>query len=427
MESQLLIVGVNHHWSPVEVRERLAIAPERVAEFLRRLVAHPAVQEAVLISTCNRVEVVVVSPTPDEAVRVTREELAATRGFSDLELHDALLQYRSREAVRHLFRVASSLDSLVVGEPQILGQIKDFYRRAAAAGTVGVVLHRCFHKAFTVAKRVRTETGIASRAVSVSSAAVELASKVFERLDDKTALLIGAGTMGELAARHLVAHGVRSVLFVNRNFERAALLAQQLGGTAMPFEELPRALVWADVVIGSTAADEFVLTPEMVRQALRQRNFRPLFLIDVSVPRNFDPRINQLDQVYLFDVDDLVAVAAQNREQRLEQAERAELIVEAEVDAFLRWLRTLDAVPTIVALRDRLERIRSEEVEKFFANHPQLDDRMRQHIAAFSRTLLAKVLHVPLTQLKREGAKHEKLYLAAARRLFRLDHDEEED
>ncbi len=427
MESELLIVGVNHHWSPVEVRERLAIQPEKVPGFLQRVTRHRGVEEAAVLSTCNRVEVVLVAREMEEAVDAVTRELANTESCPEEILRENLLAYRGREAVRHLFRVAASLDSLVVGEPQILGQMKDFYRRAVASGSIGVVLHRCFHKAFSVAKRVRTETGVASRAVSVSSAAVELASKVFERLDDKTALLIGAGTMGELAARHLLSHGVRRLLVINRNFERAVTVAKQFGGTPMPFEDLAQALLWADVVIGATAAEGFVLTAEAVRQALRERKFRSLFLIDLSVPRNFDPAINQIDQVYLFDVDDLAAVAKQNREERAQEAERAELIVDAEVDSFMRWLRSLEVVPTIVALRETFEGIRQQEVDRFFASHPQLDTALREEIAAFSKSLLAKVLHLPLTQIKREGGKKEKLYLAAARHLFRLDQNEEDE
>lgn len=427
MESELLIVGVNHHWSPVEVRERLAIQPESVPNFLRRLTLAPTVEEAAVLSTCNRVEVVLVAQEVEGAVASVVNELVAAEHGSEGLLRENLLEYRGREAVRHLFRVAASLDSLVVGEPQILGQMKDFYRRAAAAGSIGVILHRCFHKAFAVAKRVRTQTGVASRAVSVSSAAVELASKVFDHLEDKTALLIGAGTMGELAARHLLSHGVRRLLVVNRNFERAVAVAKQFGATPMPFEELSQALLWADVVIGATAAENCVLTADTVRQALRGRKFRPLFFIDLSVPRNFDPKINRLDQVYLFDIDDLAAVAEQNRDQRAQEAERAELIIEAEVDSFMRWLRSLEAVPTIVALRERLEAIRQREVDRFLASHPQLDLDLRDEVVAFSKALLAKFLHGPLTQLKQEGAKKEKLYLAAVRRLFQLDHPEEDE
>ncbi|GIW43014.1 MAG: glutamyl-tRNA reductase [Candidatus Binatia bacterium] len=427
MDAQLLIVGVNHRWSPVEVRERLAVQPERVPDFLQRVAESPAIEEAAVLSTCNRVETVVVTRHLEDAAEAVVTQLSGEDRCSPRELEDNLLQYRGREAVRHLFRVAASLDSMVVGEPQILGQMKDFYRRAAAAGTIGVVLHRCFHKAFAVAKRVRTETGIASRAVSVSSAAVELASKVFDRLDDKTALLIGAGTMGELAARHLLSHGVRGLLVINRSFERAVAVAKQFAGTPMPWDELPQALIWADVVVGSTAAEGFVLKVETIREALRQRKFRPLFLIDLSVPRNFDPQINQIDQVYLFDIDDLSAVAEQNRGQRAIEAEQAELIVEAEVDAFMRWLRSLDAVPTIVALRERVEALRQQEVQRFFASHAELSAEARREIDAFSRALIAKFLHGPLTEIKRLGSKREKLYLAAARRLFHLDQETDEE
>ncbi|MCX8071527.1 MAG: glutamyl-tRNA reductase [Candidatus Binatia bacterium] len=424
MEPQLLIVGVNHHWAPVEVRERLAIQAEDVAEFLGSLVQSPAVEEAALLSTCNRVEVLVVTRDGEEAVAAVTERLASVGQCPREELNDKLFQYRGREAVRHLFRVAASLDSLVVGEPQILGQVKESYRSASAAGTIGVILHRCFHKAFAVAKRVRTRTGIASRAVSVSSAAVELASKVFDRLDDKTGLLIGAGTIGELAARHLLSHGLRSLLVVNRSFERAVAVAKQFGATPVPFEELTQALVWSDLVIGATAAQDFILTADAIRQILRQRKFRPLFLIDLSVPRNFEPKINQIDQVYLFDIDDLALVAEQNREQRAEEAERAQWIVDAEVDAFMRWLQSLQVVPTIVALRHRFEALRQQELERFLVSHPGLDPRLRQEMIVFSQSLVAKLLHAPLTQLKRAASKEERLYLAAARKLFQLDEGE---
>ena len=217
---------------------------------------------------------------------------------------------------------------MVVGEPQILGQLKEFYGRSAAVGTAGTVLHRCFHKSFSVAKRVRTETGVATKAVSVSSAAVELASKIFDRLEDKTAMLIGAGTMSELAARHLMAHGVANMIVTNRTFDRAVELAREFRGTPVPFNDFRRYLPMADVVIGSTGADHYVLTPALVEEALRERKYRPMFLIDMSVPRNFDPRINELDNVYLYDIDDLGGVAEVNRDERGREAEKAEAIVE---------------------------------------------------------------------------------------------------
>jgi glutamyl-tRNA reductase len=253
---------------------------------------------------------------------------------------------------------------MVVGEPQILGQLKDFYARAAAAGAVRTVLHRCFHKSFSVAKRVRSETGVASKAVSVASAAVELARNIFDRLEDKTAMLIGAGEMSELAARHLLSSGIGTMIITNRTFDRAVELAREFKGTPVPLEHFPRYLPLADVIIGSTGAPTFVLTPALVHDALRERKQRAIFLIDLSVPRAFDPAINDLDNVYLYDIDDLSGISEENLAERQREAGKAELIIEAEVNSFWEWLTRLDAVPTIVALREKIEAIRRGELEK---------------------------------------------------------------
>ncbi len=315
---------------------------------------------------------------------------------------------------------------MVVGEPQILGQLKDFYGRAASAGSAGAVLHRCFHKSFSVAKRVRTETGVASKAVSVSAAAVELACKIFDRLEDKTAMLIGAGTMGELAARHLLAHGIHGVIVTNRTFDRAVELAREFRGTPVPFEDFPRYLRMADVVIGSTAAEDHVLTPTQVHEVLRERKYRPMFLIDMSVPRNFDPTINDIDNVYLYDIDDLGGVAEGNREERGREAEKAEAIVEQEVDAFWKWLAALDAVPTIVALRDKIETIRKTELEKTLASLRDLPPEARQALEAMTTAIVNKILHAPITHLKDQDRQREALYLAATRRLFDIEEPDEQ-
>jgi len=421
-----VVVGVNHRSAPVEVRERLAVAASDLGSVLARLARLPGVEEAMLLSTCNRVEFIGVLRDPDH----TLENL-----FAFFEAHwrsqaegqrEHLVVFRSREAIRHVFRVAAALDSLVVGEPQILGQLKGAYRAAVEAGTVGVILHRCLHKAFAVAKRVRSETGVGSKSVSVSSAAVELASKVFETLEDKAALLIGAGAMGQLAARHLLAHGVRSLMVTNRSFDRALELAREFRGTALPFEELPRFLHLADLVIGATAAEEPILGPGVVRDALRMRKFRPLFLIDLSVPRNFDPQIQRLDNVYLFDVDDLATVAEENREARQREAAKAETIVDAEVAAFAQWLRSLSTVPTIVALRERIEAVRRSEVEKCLAALPLASPEVRVAVEGMSRRLVNKILHDPITRLKRDSIHRQTLYVAAARRLFGIDEEDEE-
>ena len=421
MEREVLIVGVNHRKAPVEIRERLSFTDAALEQAGRELVTLHAVDEGVIVSTCNRVEVIAVTMAGDEAVDVLTNFLAAGERIAREQLAEHLSVYRGREAVRHLFRVAASLDSMVVGEPQILGQLKDCYGHAASVGSAGTVLHRCFHKSFSVAKRIRTETGVASKAVSVSSAAVELASRIFDTFEDKTALLLGAGTMSELAARHLLAHGVSNLIIANRTFERAVELAREFQGTPVPFEEFPRYLQMADVVIGSTAADGYILTPARLREALRARSYRPMFLIDMSVPRNFDPAINDVDNVYLYDIDDLGGVAQVNREERSREAEKAEAIIEAEVEGFWKWLTSLEAVPTIVALREKMDAIRKGELEKTLATLRDLSPRDREILEAMTAAIVNKILHAPITHLKQHQREREAFYVAAARQLFDIE------
>jgi glutamyl-tRNA reductase len=426
MEREILIVGVNHRKAPLEVRERLSFDDGLLDQALRDLMALSPVEEGVIVSTCNRVEVVAATSDGDSAVEALVAFLARGEHLASEQLGKHLSVYRGREAVRHLFRVAASLDSMVVGEPQILGQLKEFYSRAASVGSAGTVLHRCFHKSFSVAKRIRTETGVASKAVSVSSAAVELAYRIFDRLEDKTVMLLGAGEMSELAARHLLAHGIRGIIVANRTFERAIELARDFHGMPVPFEDFPRYLQLADVVIGSTAAAGYVLSRARVQEVLRARNYRPLFLIDMSVPRNFDPAINELDNIYLYDIDDLGGVAQDNRDQRGREAEKAETIIEEEVDSFWRWLSALDAVPTIVALRQKMEAIRKGELEKTLATSlREFTPREREAIEAMTAAIVNKILHAPLTHLKQHDRQREAFYVAAARQLFDIEEPEE--
>jgi glutamyl-tRNA reductase len=422
MHREIVIVGVNHRKAPVEVREKVTFTDDgRLDDALRQLIALEPIEEGMILSTCNRVEVVATTTDGDFAVEVLTSFLANREDAEPQLFAEHLSVYRGREAVRHLFRVAASLDSMVVGEPQILGQLKEFYGRSAVVGSAGTVLHRCFHKSFSVAKRVRTETGVATKAVSVSAAAVELASKIFDRLEDKTAMLIGAGTMSELAARHLMAHGVANMIVTNRTFDRAVELARDFRGTPVPFSDFRRYLPMADVVIGSIGADHFVLTPSLVEEALRERKYRPIFLIDMSVPRTFDPGINELENVYLYDIDDLGGVAEVNRDERGREAEKAEAIVEEEVETFGKWLTGLDAVPTIVALRQKIEAIRKAELEKTLATLHELTPRERESLEAMTAAIVNKILHSPITHLKQHDRRRETFYLAAARQLFDIE------
>ncbi|HSP96815.1 MAG TPA: glutamyl-tRNA reductase [Candidatus Dormibacteraeota bacterium] len=424
-QPDVLIVGLSHRTASLDVREAVAFADDQIEDVNRQLRALDGVDEAAVVCTCNRVEVV--SSTrqgPQVAERIAAFLRRADSGpGADLTPH--LYQYSGRDAVRHLFRVASSLDSMVVGEPQILGQLKQFYTRAAGVGTTGAVLHRWFHKAFSVAKRVRTETGIAGRAVSVSSAAVELAADIFDHLAGKTAMLIGTGKMGALAARHLMASGVGNLIATNRTFERAVDVAREFHGTPVPFEQFPKYLPMADIVIGSTAAGEFVLGEAQVQEALRERKGRPIFCIDLSVPRSFDPRINALDNVYLYDMDDLSKVAADNLGERAREAEKAEAIVVEEVESFYRWLGHLEVVPTIVALRDKVEAIRRGELQKTLNQLKDLGPRERELLDVMTTAIVNKILHAPIARLKQQDRRTETFYLDAARRLFDLEDPDE--
>lgn len=426
MQREIVIVGVNHRQAPVEVREQLSFDNSKLEGALQRLAKLPSIEEGALVSTCNRVEVIATSTDADSAVEVLTDFLVAGEGRRRADVAEHLSVYRGRSAVRHIFRVAASLDSLIVGEPQILGQLKSSYNLAAALGTAGTVLHRCFHKSFNVAKRVRSETGVAGKAVSVSSAAVELASKIFDRLDDKTAMLMGTGEMGELAARHLFGHGVGSIIVTNRTFDRAVDLAREFHGTPVPFEDFRRYLQMADVVIGCTAADAYLIGPALVRDILRQRKYRPIFFIDLGVPRNFDPGINDLDNVYLYDIDDLGGVAELNRDERSREAEKAELLIDSEVETFWRWLSTLEVVPTIVALRQKVEAIRQAELNKTLAGLRDASPETRIALDALTTAIVNKILHGPLTHLRKEEDRDEStFFVAAARRLFDIREPEE--
>src|SRR5438034_1357583 len=352
MERGIVLVGLNHRTAPVEVRERVAFANGRLEPSRRRLVAVAGGAEGAILSTCNRVEVVACGPDPAALGAALPGFLAGEHGAPEPALAGHLYTHGDREAVRHLFRVAASLDSMVVGEPQIVGQMKEQYAAAAAAGASGQILHRCFHRSFSVAKRIRRETGIAERAVSIGSAAVELSRGIFDRLVDKSALLLGAGMMGELTARQLLAQGVGSVMVANRTFDRAIDVARALSAMPVPWDRLARYLPLADLVIAAASGEDFLLQRPAVEEAMRERRHRPMFLIDLAVPRALDPAVNQLDNVYLYDIDDLEGVVAQNRGARAREAVKAETIVDAEVEAFWRWFTSLDVVPTIVELRE---------------------------------------------------------------------------
>ncbi len=395
------VVGISHHTAPVSLRERMAFSAEGLAPAARRLVASsPGVVEAVVLSTCNRVEVFAMVRADADPVGPVVEFLGREHSVPPALLDQHRYAHRGRAAVRHLFRVASSLDSMMVGEPQILGQLKEQYRLATDDGIASARIRPCFERAFRVAKRVRSETGIASKAVSVSSAAVDLAQRIFDDLGDKTAMIIGAGKMSVLAARHLQGHGIASVIVTNRSFDRAVEMARGFGGTPVPFERYTQYLHLADVVLGSVATSGHILGVGQMADVMRARRRKPMFLIDLGVPRNFDPAINDLDNVYLYNIDDLSRVADEHRAEREREAIRAEEIVEEETERFWRGLSARDLTPTIVALRGRLDQIRRAELDRALSALQRLEPPERRALEAMTTAIVNKILHAPTAMLK---------------------------
>lgn len=420
MGHTLFILGLNHRSAPVDLRERLAFSQdEGVAALLRLKQAAPAVAEAALLSTCNRVELFAVPAAPQQAWGELRDFLWRDRRVPPAALADSLYAIEGREAARHLFRVGASLDSMVVGEPQILGQLKMAYAQAAEAGTVGMVLHRAFHKAFSVAKRIRSATLIGHGSVSVSSAAVGLARQIFDTLQDKTVMLLGAGKMAELTARQLTRLGTESLLISNRTFDRAVALARELGGTAVPFDHFKPYLKMADIVIGSLGATRPVLGREELEQVLRERRYRPMFLIDLGVPRNFDAALNALDNVYLYDIDDLGAVVLDSRTEREQEVQKAEAIVELELESFWGWLGGLELAPAIRDIRSGIERLREDELKRHAAWLAELRPEERARVEQLTRRIVNKILHQVQLALRRGNGVVEGVYVAeVARRLL---------
>lgn len=421
---KILVAGMNHRTAPIEVRERFAV--DEPGPWLAKLVDADEIEEAVLLSTCNRVEVVATTRQLEAARHRLRgfflRELAGGAPLpEELSPHAILYEHIDTDAVRHLLRVASSIDSLVVGEPQILGQVKDAYRIAAEQGASGPVLSRLFSAAFAAAKRVRSETRIAERPVSVARVAVDLARQIFETLADKQALLVGAGEMIEMALDALRGAGLAGVSVANRTPERAAELAHRFGASAHGLAELPALLAGADVVLTCIAAERPLLDVVLFEEALRVRRRRPIFVIDIGVPRNVDPDVNRLDDVYLYDLDDLGGVAEANAEERRRETIRAEGIVQEEVERFAGWLTALSAVPTIRQLRDRAEAVRQAELARWAARSG-LDEEGRRHVEALTRAIVNKILHAPLSRLRGQAEREDGLaYLQAARALFALD------
>jgi len=412
------VIGVNHKTAPVEVRERLAIPESRLPEACQRLIAQPGVEEGMIISTCNRVEVVAQLKNGSGDLRSFIREYFQV---DPAEFEQHLYEFREQDAVRHVFRVAASLDSMVVGEPQILGQVKEAYATARAVGTVSAQLDQLLTRAFAVAKRVRTETAVGSSAVSVASVAVELAKKIFGNLAGKQVFLVGAGKMSELAARHLLAHGCEAIFVANRTYDRAIRLAQKFDGQAIEFSRLYETCDRADIVITSTGAPHAIFRREHGEQFLSRRKNRPMFFIDIAVPRDVDPEMNKLDGIFVYDIDDLQQAVASHVADRKKEAERAEAIVDSEVDRFQARINTLDVVPTIVSLQDHLETIRQAEIDRVRGRLGHLSPDQEMAVEALTRGIVNKIMHTPISTLKTAARDAEATTVVdLVRRLFNL-------
>ena len=426
----LIIVGLNHKTAPVEIREKLAFPGEIMGASLDKLLTDYDVNEALIISTCNRVEAIGVSDDIDKGVWEIKRFLAEYHSIPLEELDENLYVHTEEDAVKHIFRVAAGLDSMVVGEPQILGQVKNAFSDAVHFDAAGAVIKKLFHKTFSVAKRIRTETNIGSSAVSISFAAVELAKKIFSSLDGKSAMLLGAGEMAELACKHLMSAGVNDIYVANRTFERAQNLAKDFDGTAINFKEYPHYLKDVDIVIASTGSADFVITPEQVTGVMKDRKYRQMFMIDISVPRNIDPRVNDTDNIYVYDIDDLQGVVQANMGEREKKAADAELIIDEEIELFYRWVKSLDVVPTIIELKKTMEEIRKGELEKAVmslenGDKEGLDKKQLKILDSMTKAMMNKVLHDPVTHLKNEAHNVDGDFLIdAVRRLFDLDKHE---
>jgi glutamyl-tRNA reductase len=418
----IVLLGLNHKTAPVELRECLAFNEDDTGSAMEILQHYPSIKEVLLFSTCNRIEVLMAAEDKHSAVTAAKRFISEFKNITVSQFDDALYIYDGEEAVRHIFRVASSLDSMVVGEPQILGQMKAAYRTATQRKTSGVILNQLLHRTFFVAKRVRTETTIGDHAVSISYAAIELGRKIFGTLEKKKVLMIGAGEMAELAVEHLIRNRVGNILVANRTFERGLDLAKKFSGTAIRFEEIVDCLQEVDIIISSTGSPDFIIMRDQVKGLMRSRRNRPLFFIDIAVPRDIDPEINRLLNTYVYDIDDLKGVIDENVEDRKREAIKAERIVDEAIIRFRQWFESLSVIPTVLALRNKMETIAKTEVQKTLQSLNHLSEDDSQAIHRMTNALINKILHDPTLFLKGNGCQGDRsVYLDITRKLFNLD------
>ena len=418
----IVLMGLNHKTAPVALRECLAFSEDEISAALKALQESPTISEAMLISTCNRVEVLMATSDTSNAADTVRVFFSEFKNLPVSEFEKSLYIHEGDDAVRHIFRVASSLDSMVVGEPQILGQIKTAYQIATSKKTSGVLLNKLLHRTFSVAKRVRSETGIGDHAVSISYAAIELGRKIFGTFEEKKVLLIGAGEMAELAVEHLIRNRTGNILVANRTFKNGVELAKRFNGQAIRFEEITGFLEHVDIIISSTGSPDYMVTRDQVKGIIRRRRNRPLFFIDIAVPRDIDPEINRLTNSYVYDIDDLKRIIDENIEDRNREGIKGERIVDEAVISFRHWFESLDVIPTIVELRNKMEDIAKGEMKKTLQTLKHFSDDDQQAIGRMTNAMINKILHDPTLLLKSNGHHQNKsVYLDVTRKLFKLD------
>lgn len=428
-----VVLGISYKTAPIEVRELFSFSQDNLELGVSQLKDKDHIEECVILSTCNRVEIYAVSENVESCLESIKTFLSEFHGIPEETFSPHLYYSIGHMAVRHLFNVASSIESMVVGEPQVLGQVKGSYKIAAAQGTTGVILNRLFHTSFFVAKRIRTETGIGSHAVSISYVAVELAKRIFDDLSTRSVMLIGTGEMAEIAAQHLIRSGISDLFIASRKFENAVELSERLNGKSIRFDEVFYHLKDVDIVIAATGSQDFIIKPSHAKEALKLRNNEPMFLIDIAVPRDIDPRIEDISDIYLYDIDDLKNVSDENIKTRKESLHKAEEIILQVEKSFEAWLSGLKAVPAIIDLKNRFELIKNAELGKALDKLEGISQEDRDTIELMASRIIGKILHNPLTNLKKESSTSMgALYVDSIKRLFELEKElllleEEED
>ncbi|MCB2148755.1 MAG: glutamyl-tRNA reductase [Deltaproteobacteria bacterium] len=420
----IVLLGLNHKTAPVDVRECIAFTADETDQALVMLRDNPTIGESVLFSTCNRIELLMAVDECEAAVTLAKQFIAEFKKVPLSQFEKSLYQYVGDEAVRHTLQVAASLDSMVVGEPQILGQMKEAYRKATVEKTSGVILNKLLHRTFFVAKKIRTETGIGDHAVSISYAAIELGKKIFGDLEGKRVMLVGAGEMAELAVEHLIRNRAGTITVANRTFSRGVELADRFRGKAVKFEEIISCIKDVDIVISSTGATDYVLRKDQIKEAMKSRRNRSLFFIDIAVPRDIDPEINRINNAYVYDIDDLKGIVDENIEDRNREAVKAQRIIDEAVIGFRKWYDTLEVVPTIVSLRGKVEAIARQELDKTLGTMSHLSEADKQAIERMTGALVNKILHEPTDFLKKDGCRGNKsAALDLTRKLFNLENN----